>query len=107
MPVEEKNNYQCKKSQIQIVTISKLKRKLWRKLIKSKPNEYLQKVDDDINRTNFLEVKYKIKKQESALFLVGVIFSNCWQILISIAVIRFIKACIEVQHPPFAMIEVN
>ena len=80
--VEEKNTtYQCK---LQIVTISEF----WRKLVKSKPNEYLPEEDNDISRTNFLEVKYKIKKQEDSQFLGLCFFSNCWQILITIVAMK-------------------
>ena len=72
---EEKNpTYQCK---LYIVTTSKL----WRKLIKSKSNEYLKQVDIDFKRTMSLE--------KNAQFFIMSILSNCMQIGLTFAAMKF------------------
>ena len=72
---EEKNpTYRCK---LHIVTTSKL----WRKLIKSKSNEYLKQVDIDVKRTMFF--------CKNAQFLIMSILSNCMQIGLTFAAMKF------------------
>ena len=72
---EESNpTYQCK---LHIVTTSKL----WRKLIKSKSNEYLKQVDIDFKRTKFLD--------KNAQFSIMYILSNCMQIGLTFAAMKF------------------
>ena len=72
----EENNptYQCK---LHIVTTSKL----WRKLIKSKSNEYLKEVDIDDKRTMFFG--------KNAQFFIMSILSNCMQIGLTFAAMKF------------------
>ena len=72
----EENNptYQCK---LHIMTTSKL----WRKLIKSKSNEYLKQVDIDVKRTMFLG--------KNTQFLIMSILSNCMQIGLTFAAMKF------------------
>ena len=72
---EEKNpTYQCK---LYIMTTSRL----WRKLIKSKSNEYLKQVDIDVKRTMLFS--------KNAHFFIVSILSNCMQIGLTFAAMKF------------------
>ena len=72
----EENN-PTHKCMLHIVTTSKL----WRKLIKSKSNEYLKQVDIDDKRTMFFG--------KNAQFFIMSILSNCMQIGLTFAAMKF------------------